>query len=125
MLQCLCTAGAKLAGVPSGQAPNTFSDQNPYELPRTKLTLYMTCKYSVSFPRLAPEERFVKPDYELTYDRFKSYGFDPNAAVLLALDVLAGRVRPDGSPCPSREQAPGSEPGARRVPRLRPFRPCP
>lgn len=96
MLQCFVQGGAKLVGVPSGQAPNTFSDQNPYELPRTKLTLYMTCKYSVSFPKLAPEERFIKPDRELTYDLLKSYGFDPNAAVLLALDVLAGRTGEKG-----------------------------
>ncbi len=92
MLQCFVQGGAKLVGVPSGQAPNTFSDQNPYELPRTKLTLYMTCKYSVALPKLAPEERFIKPDHELTYDLLKSYGFDPNAAVLLAMDVLAGRA---------------------------------
>jgi hypothetical protein len=88
MLQCFYKAGAKLVGVPSGQAPNTFSDQNPYQLKRTGLTLYMTYKYSVSFPKLPRDARVLMPDYVLTYDELKAYGFDPNAAVLLALDVL-------------------------------------
>jgi len=95
MLQCFYKAGAKLVGVPSGQAPNMFSDQNPYRLSRTGLTLYMTCKYSVSFPKLPRDARALMPDQLLTYDKFKAYGFDPNAAVLLALDVLAAK---DGHP---------------------------
>lgn len=91
MLQCLYKAGARLVGVPSGQAPNTFSDQNPYRLSRTGLTLYMTCKYSVSCPKLPPDARVLMPDDLLTYDKLRAYAFDPNASVLLALDALAAK----------------------------------
>jgi hypothetical protein len=94
MLQCFHKAGAMLVGVPSAQAPNTFSDQNPYRLKRTGLTLYMTYKYSVSFPKLPRDTRVLMPDYVLTYDELKAYGFDPNAAVLLALDVLDAKDEP-------------------------------
>jgi len=91
MLQCFYKAGATLVGLPSGQAPNTFSDQNPYRLSRTGLTLYMTCKYSVSCPKLPRDARVLMPDHVLTYEKLRAYDFDPNAAVLLALDVLAGK----------------------------------
>jgi len=94
MLQCLYKAGAKLVGVPSGQAPNTFSDQNPYRLSRTGLTLYMTCKYSVSCPKLPRDARVLMPDVLLTFDKLRAYAFDPNAAVLLALDALAVKDGP-------------------------------
>ncbi len=39
--------------------------------------------------------RALMPDQLLTYDKFKACGFDPNAAVLLARDVLAAK---DGHP---------------------------
>jgi hypothetical protein len=91
MLRCFYNAGARLVGVPSGQAPNTFSGQNPYPLKRTGLTLYMTCKFSVSFPKLPRDARALMPDPVLTYEKLRDYGFDPNASVLLALDVLGDK----------------------------------
>jgi hypothetical protein len=47
----------------------------------------MTYKYSVSFPNLPPTARALRPDYLLTYEKLKAYGFGPNAAVLLALET--------------------------------------
>lgn len=34
-----------------------------------------------------------RPDYELTYDKLKEYDFDPNASILLALDVMKEMVK--------------------------------
>ncbi len=88
MLQCFYKAGARVVGVPSGQAPNTFSDQSPYPLARTGLTLYMSSKLSVSFPRLPPDARVLVPDPLLTYEALAAHDFDPNTAVLLAVEAL-------------------------------------
>jgi len=88
MLKCFKKAGAKVVGTPSGQAPNTFSDQSPYTLKNSGITLYLTCKKSFSFPELPAGVDVMIPDYPLTYRKLKEYQFDPNGEVILALEIL-------------------------------------
>ena len=52
MVQNFVKNNAIIVGTPSGQAPNTFSDQNPFELKNSGLNLYLTYKVGYSFPEL-------------------------------------------------------------------------
>ena len=88
MLQYFAKSNAIIVGTPSGQAPNTFSDQNPFELKNSGLNFYLTYKMGYSFPELDDTIDVLMPDYLLTYDKLKSYNFDPNAEVIYALEVL-------------------------------------
>ncbi len=87
MLQYLYRAGAKVVGTPSAQAANSFGNILSFELNNSGLT------GTVSFARYTyfhddPEKgRVLKPDYPLTYEKLASYGFDPNAEVLYALEI--------------------------------------
>jgi hypothetical protein len=47
-------------------------------------------KQFLMFPDDPEKGRLLRPDLELTLDRLKSYDFDPNAEVLLALETLLG-----------------------------------
>ncbi|MBT8315361.1 MAG: S41 family peptidase [Maribacter sp.] len=88
MLQNLAKNNAILVGTPSGQAPNTFSDQNPFKLKNSGLNLYLTYKMGYSFPELEDNTDVLMPHYLLTYEKLKSYKFDPNSEVIYALEVL-------------------------------------
>lgn len=87
MLQYLYRAGAKIVGTPSAQAANSFGNIMSFELNNSGLT------GTVSFAKYAyfhddPEKGCVlKPDYPLTYEKLASFGFDPNAEVLYALEI--------------------------------------
>lgn len=87
LLSGLFKLGAKVVGTPSGQAPNTFSDQYPFKLKNTGLTLHVTCKYSVTFPDLPEEADVLMPHYLMTYEKLKHYDFDPNATIRWAQDI--------------------------------------
>lgn len=92
MLKCFKKAGAKVVGTPSGQAPNTFSDQNPYTLKNSGITLYLTYKKSFSFPGLPEGVDVIIPDYPLNYSKLKEYQFDPNGEIILALEILKTHI---------------------------------
>lgn len=78
--------GAKVAGTPSGQAPNCFIDGLSFTLPRTGLAGTVSFKAQFSFPPGTPEGRMLPCDLPLTYEKFKALNFDPNAEILLALE---------------------------------------
>jgi hypothetical protein len=88
MVQNFVKNNAIIVGTPSGQAPNTFSDQNPFELKNSGLNLYLTYKVGYSFPELDHNVDVLLPHYLMTYDKLKSYNFDPNSEVIYALEVL-------------------------------------
>ncbi len=88
MLQYFAKSNAIIVGTPSGQAPNTYSDQNPFELENSGLNLYLTYKMGYSFPELDDNIDVLMPHYLMTYDKLKSYNFDPNSEVIFALEVL-------------------------------------
>ena len=92
MVELLFRLGAKIIGTPSGQAGNSFGDFLRFKLDNTNIRGRVSHKYFVSFFPNDPEKvKILKPHYELTYDKLASYGFDPNAEILLALELLSSR----------------------------------
>jgi len=82
------TLGATLVGTPSAQAGNSFGDVLNFKLDNTCLFGTISYKYGEDFPGDTEKGRILKPHYILTYDKLYSYNFDPNAEILLALEIL-------------------------------------
>lgn len=81
--------GATLIGVPSAQAANCFIDALWYQLKHSHLEGGVSYKRSLGFPNDPERGKLLRPHYELTYDYLAHQGFDPNAAVRLALEHIA------------------------------------
>ena len=84
----LMKAGAKLIGTPSSQAGNCFGDTLSFVLKNSRLTCSVSYRQFITFPDDPEKGRLLHPDYEMTYDRLASYGFDPNAEVRWALELF-------------------------------------
>ena len=80
--------GAKIVGVPSGQAGNAFGDILQFTLANSGLQVTVSHKLFYRFPNDPEKGKLLRPDCELTYEKLKEYNFDPNASILLALDTL-------------------------------------
>jgi len=80
--------GAEIVGVPSSQAGNSFGNVRHFVLPNSKLEGYMATKYFVQFPDEAATGFVLQPHHALTYRRLAEFDFDPNATLLLALEIL-------------------------------------
>ncbi len=89
MVASLYAMGAYLVGTPSSQAGNCFIDTLRFKLTNTGVKVSLSYKYSLMFPDDAKKGKVLKPHYELTYDKLASYNFDPNAEILLALEMLS------------------------------------
>lgn len=78
--------GATIVGVPSMQAPNTFMEVTPVELPYTKLS--GSISNSMQLFLLANDRRanVFYPDITLSYKDYKKYKFDADAEILYLLD---------------------------------------
>ena len=90
MAAFLKKAGAKIVGIPSGQAGNHFGSVLQLTLANTGITLSVPTKQFLMFPDDPEKGRLLKPDLELTLEKIEAYDFDPNAEVLLALETLLG-----------------------------------
>jgi hypothetical protein len=78
--------GAILVGTPSSQAPNSFGAAPIWKLNHTGIEGTVPMIAATHFPD-NPEKAHVLPvDVPLTYERLVSFGFDPNAEYLLALE---------------------------------------
>jgi hypothetical protein len=80
--------GAEIVGVPSSQAGNSFGNVRHFMLPNSKLEGYVATKYFVQFPDEAATGFALQPHHTLTYRRLAELDFDPNATLLLALEIL-------------------------------------
>jgi hypothetical protein len=89
MLAALSEAGAVIVGTPSANAANNGGDSLIFELTNTRLRGAVSFKKIIGFPDDPEKGRCLRPDVELTYDKWASLGFDPNAEVLLAREVLS------------------------------------
>jgi hypothetical protein len=85
--------GAILVGVPSSQAGNCFGDVLMFRLNNTGIRGQVSFKYMLAFPTDPEKGRVLRPHFELTYKKLASYRFDPNAEVLLALEVAGKQER--------------------------------
>ena len=87
LMYYLYLAGAKIVGTPSAQAGNCFGEPFSFELHHSGLTGNISHKQFVDFHDDPEMGRVLRPHFPLTYDKLKSYAFDPNAEILLALDI--------------------------------------
>ena len=87
MMMHLHEFGATLVGTPSSQAGNNPGWILNYTLDNTGLQGWVACKYYISF-----SERFQNgvymPDHLFTYDDLLKYDFDPNAEILVTMDLI-------------------------------------
>lgn len=88
MLTTLSDAGAKVEGTPSAQPANNFGDILFFTLPESNLKGYVAFKYNITYPDDPAKGRCMMPDYLLSYDKFVTLRFDPNAEVIYAKEIL-------------------------------------
>lgn len=88
LMHYLYRLGATLVGSTSAQAGNCFGDIVPFELRHSGLAGHVSHKRFEYFPEDPEKGRALRPHYELTYEKLASYGFDLNAEMLYALEVL-------------------------------------
>jgi len=88
VLTGLYAMGAKVVGTPSAQPGNNFGDVLQFQLKNTGLGVFVSHKQIVTFPDDPESGRCLKPDYPLTLEKLAGFDFDPNAEVLLALEIL-------------------------------------
>ncbi|MDH4270517.1 MAG: S41 family peptidase [Candidatus Aminicenantes bacterium] len=88
MLRYLYKSGATVVGSTSAQSGNGFGNGTEVTLKNTGIRLMISKNAYVVFPEAPNERRQIIPHHELTYEKLKSYGFDPQAVVLYALDLM-------------------------------------
>ncbi len=80
--------GATLVGVPSQQAPNTFMEVTPFELPYTGIEGSISNAAQVFLPADDPRAKVFWPDVMLSPEQYARYGFDREAEILYLIDSL-------------------------------------
>ncbi|MBZ5589989.1 MAG: hypothetical protein LAO05_15655 [Acidobacteriia bacterium] len=87
LMTALQNKGATIVGTPSAQPGNNFGDSLILRLKNTGIQAFVAFKQILSFPDDPARGRSLPVDTPLTYRKLASYGFDPNAEVLLALEA--------------------------------------
>jgi hypothetical protein len=85
--------GAKIVGVPSSQAPNTYMEVTQFTLPRTRLEGSISNSMQLFLSADDPCAKQLIPDILLTYDDYKRYNFDSQAEVLYLLDYIMTQAK--------------------------------
>jgi hypothetical protein len=80
--------GATVVGVPSSQAPDTFMEVTPFELPRTGLKGSISNSAQVFLPADDPRATVFWPHIMLAPEDYRRYGFDKHAELLYLMDSL-------------------------------------
>ncbi len=88
MLRYLYKSGARVVGSTSAQSGNGFGNGTPATLKNTGIRLIISKDAYVVFPEEPDKRKQIFPHHELTYEKLKSYGFDPQAVVLYAIELL-------------------------------------
>ena len=96
VLTGLYSLGAVVVGTPSAQPANNFGDMLIFELQHSAIQVGVSHKQNITFPDEPELGRCLLPEYPLTLEQLAGFEFDPNAEVLLALEVLQ-RPPPDAS----------------------------
>jgi hypothetical protein len=79
--------GGEIVGIPSGQAGNSCGDIRSFELNNSKIKGNVSTKSFIAFPDDPEAGALLRPQHPLTYERFKAYDFDENAALRYALEL--------------------------------------
>lgn len=86
--------GAKVVGIPPGQAPNAFMEVTPFVLDASGIEGSISNSAQIFLPNAA-EGRVFQPDFKTTYEVFEQYDFDPFSLVFHAIDLLRqGSIEP-------------------------------
>ncbi len=80
--------GATIVGVPSQQAPNTFMEVTPFELPYTGLQGSISNAMQVFLPADDPRAKVFWPERMLSPKEYETYGFSQDADLLYLIDHL-------------------------------------
>jgi hypothetical protein len=80
--------GVTTVGIPPGQAPNTFMEVTPFELPLTKLSGSISNNMQSYLPYNDKRAKIFYPEYTLSYADYKKYNFDKYAEILYVIDLL-------------------------------------
>ena len=80
--------GAKVVGVPSSQAPNTYMEVTPFELPHTKIRGSISNSMQVFLPHDDKRAKIFWPDRMPTYKDYKKYHFDKQSEVMFLLNNI-------------------------------------
>ena len=78
--------GAKVIGVPSGQAPNTYMEVTRFKLPNTGLECSVSNSLQSCFPKDHEKAKIFTPDFQLTYKDYQKYNFSKDTELLYILD---------------------------------------
>ena len=87
-LRYLYKSGATVVGSTSGQSGNGFGNSTIVTLKNTGVEMAVSKNAYVVFPEEPDKRKQITPHHELTYEKLKSYGFDPQAVILYALELL-------------------------------------
>jgi hypothetical protein len=82
--------GAKVVGVPSSQAPNTFMEVTPFNLPNSGLECCVSNSLQRCFPDNDPRAKVFTPDIQLSYDDYRKYNFSKDAELLYLIEKDSG-----------------------------------
>ncbi len=74
--------GAKVVGVTSGQAPNTFMEVTRFKLPNTGLECSASNSLQSCFPTDHPMAKTFTPNIQLSYDDYRQFDFSKDAELL-------------------------------------------
>lgn len=80
--------GAIIVGVPSSQAPNTFMEQTPFQLPYGKLNGCISNSLQVFMPAQDRRAKTFYPDSIPTYQTYKKFNFDYHTEIRYLLDFI-------------------------------------
>lgn len=80
--------GATLAGIPSGQAPNTYMEQTLFRLPYTGMQGSISNSIQICFPGKDRCAHTLYPDLMPTYQDYQRYNFDVQTEILYLLDKI-------------------------------------
>lgn len=80
--------GATIVGVPSRQAPNTYMEQTPFELPYTHVKGSISNAMQIFLPANDKRAKIFYPDLIPSYDDYRRYHFDQQAELLFLLDSI-------------------------------------
>jgi hypothetical protein len=82
-------AGATLVGTPSAQAPNSWGNLLTWKLAHSGIEGEVSSSSDIAFPDDPEHGRVLPVHYPMTYEKLASFGFDPDAIFLYAMEILA------------------------------------
>lgn len=82
----LTQMGAKLVGVPSSQAPNTYMEVTPLTLPCTSIHASVSNTLQKFYPDDHPRAKVLTPDIGITSADYARHGYDANTPVKVAIE---------------------------------------